>query len=217
MKNSILILLLIPSILISQNKLQFKVGAEYRITPIRKTPNVTISEIPVSFNQDDQLSGTAFNYSLTYVFNSGLGLGIQQSFRYDHIHFDTVNLFNPIEPSVNKSINDIITDFKFFIVKHFYLDDYKSVLVELGGSIMNRGTAYYTVLQRGTDSEGNPLFFGTDGNFNFGATNLTLGLAYPKFDIGIGAYFVDGTGANFDTEDNIIIPYLKLNYIFGKN
>jgi len=213
----LVIALIFPVVIFSQmNKLEFKVGAEYRITPISNSPDVFISQIPVNFNQDNQISGTAFNYSLAYIFKNGFGLAIQQSVRYDHIYFDVENLSNPTELTVNKSVNGIITDFKFFIVKHFYLTDYKSVFIELGGSIMNRGTAYSVTRQIGTDLEDNLIFATFDQNFNHGAINSTLGFVYNKFDIGIGAYFVDGTGANFGTEDNIIIPYLKLNYILGR-
>ena len=47
---------------------------------------------------------------------------------------------------------------------------------------------------------------------SFFALNFNTGISLKKFEFGVGAYYILGSGANFDDERDIILPYFKFSY-----
>jgi len=204
----IVIVLVSYSNLFSQNRIEFKIGAEYRITPIQKSHiGIIYSDIPVFYSEYRQLTGTAFNYTLSYVLKNNFGFGLSQSFQYSHIYY---------KDDSTESVNGIINDFKLFITKNIYLTNNTILFIEIGESLMNSGTAYSTKeLVSATGSNGEPLYFTGERDFSYFSTNVTIGIIKNNFDSGIGAYFSDEAD-NFAKKTKFILPYLKLNYIIIK-
>ncbi len=192
-----------------------KIGTEYRITPITKSldnSQPTLVTIP-NFDLDNQISGVSVNYSLSYVFKLKFEIGFSQSFRYDHIYFEQSD-FVPRQ-TFQKSVNGVITDYHFFLGKYFNLFK-KEFFIKGGISLMNRGTNYSRTipLGSGTDPNGQEFSrFATDPlNFNFSALNVNTGFTFSKYELGIGAYFINGSSANFENENSIVLPYFKVSY-----
>ncbi len=208
--------MLCSTLIFSQEKngLQFKIGTEYRITPFEIRDAVYVSQIKVNYDENAQLTGTAFNYTLQYLFAGGFGIGLSQSFQYSHIYFEkSASASGGL--ILNKSINGIISDFKVFVIKEFHF--FNNVFyVELGKGYMNNYTNYSVSEQVGVDENGNPWYRLETRNFNYFASNVTLGVVFSRFDIGIGAHFSNGS-ENFATSDKFTIPYFKLNYRLSKD
>ncbi len=194
---------------IKKSNFSIKIGTEYRITPIKGSEDIVIPTLVTmpNFSLDNQISGASINYSLSYVLKSKFEIGFSQSFRYDHIYFE----FSDFQPGISfeKSVNGVITDYHFFIGKYFTL--FKTELfLKTGISLMNRGTNYSRTIFL-TD-QGVDRFVTDQLNFNFSAYNVNTGFTFGKYEVGIGAYFINGSSANFVNENNIILPYFKLNY-----
>jgi len=195
----------------NKSKFLIKIGTEYRITPVTSTAdnNIPMLVTVPNFNLDKQLSGASINYTFSYVFSSKFEIGFSQSFRYDHIYFEQSD-FQP-RTSFEKSVNGVITDYHFFVGKYFNL--LKTELFLKGGfAFMNRGTNYSRTILLGVDSQGNSHFQTEQLNFNFSAFKVTTGFAFNKYELGLGAYFINSTGANFENENSIVLPYIKFSY-----
>jgi hypothetical protein len=206
MKKTLYIIIFIPILTFSQ-RFELKVGAEYRITPIQKDDETFyLSNVNVYYNEDKQLMGTSFGYTISYLLKNGFGFGFSHSFKYGHIYY------KPSKKKVLKSVNGLITDYKLFIKKEFYLK--KNIyFIEFGGSLMNNGTQYaekdYVDVY---DENDNQLYWLSSKNFSFNATNLTIGVVFENFDVGLGMYFSKGS-ENFSTMNKFKIPYFKVRYI----
>jgi len=212
---SLIILLFIYFSSFSQekrSKFLIKLGTEYRLTPIRSSMdnnNPTSSTIPF-FSLDNQLSGASINYTFSYLFSSKVEIGFSQSFRYDHIYYEQSDL-QP-RTAFGKSINGMITNYHFFLGKYFKI--VKTEFFLKGGfSLMNRGTNYSRSEFLGIDSQGISHFVSDELNFNFNAFNVNTGFMFDKYELGLGAYFINSTGANFENENSIVLPYIKLSYL----
>lgn len=200
-----------------KSKISLKVGTEYRITPIYNNVEGVFITPAVNYNLDKQLSGSSFNYSLSYFVTKSFEIGFSQSFRYDHIYFKSV--LSDLAPSTNinsssgESVNDWITDYHLFIGKYFDISDNK-IFLRLGYSIMNRGTNHTINNVFGIDNQGNYTYLTDQLDFNFFAFNFNGGIAIDRYELGIGAYFISGNSSNFDqkTDGTIILPVFKLSY-----
>ncbi len=207
---------------ISQNKkrLSIKVGTEYRITPISKlvdfpTPGPATR---LNFNLDKNLSGTSVNYQIDYMVFKNFEIGFSQSIRYDHLNFE--NNINELAPnsteffSINNSNSALIIDYHIYAKKYFAIKNNKKLYFKLGLSLMNRGTDYSISQIVNTHPDGTIATIITDQyDLGFMALNTSIGITHKRFDFAIGAYFIPGSGANLNNdENNIILPYFKLSY-----
>ena len=207
MKKQIIFLIITFSIIClkaQNNGIEFKVGLEYRITPIEKETNgLEYSERTVYFSQHRQLTGTSLSYSLAYFFRN-FGVGISQSIQYSHIYYDSNN--------TNKSVNGLMYDFKFFIEQDFKLNSF-DIFIEGGFSLMNSGTTYYSRdLVSAVGDNGEPLYYKSERDFSYFANNITIGVKFEKLDFSIGSYFAKGYLQDALSK-KFILPYAKINYI----
>lgn len=200
---------------IKKSKFSIQIGTEYRITPIYPDRVEYISKPGVFYNLDQQLSGTSVNYVLKYLSKKKFEIGFSQSFRYDHIYYKSS--FSNIIPNTNypeaenESVNDWIIDHHLYVGKYFKLFK-KEFFVRGGISMMNRGTNYSVTYLYSKDDKGGYTYMVDQLNFNFFALNLNTGFTFNKYELGLGAYFIPGAGANFEDERNIIVPYFKFSY-----
>ena len=201
----------------NQEKLRFGIVLEQRITPIyisgfQGLMNEEDFITPIFYAQDEQLSGTAVGYEVSYWFKKiNSSLIFSQTFRYDHIYFDT-DYLRLIGNVVHQSVNDLITDYHFKIEKHFNLKNNYLLNLGIGYSFMNRGTAYsYT--RQSDEYEGQPLFSTTHNDFNFSTFNFELGIEKNKLNFAIGNYISDKH--KYNQPSQILIPYVKLGYKFS--
>lgn len=197
------------------SRFSIQIGTEYRITPIYPDLTEYISKPGAYYNLDQQLSGTSVNYVLRYLSKKKFEIGFSQSFRYDHIYYKSS--FSDVIPNTNypytegESVNDWITDYHLIIGQYFKLFK-KEFFVRGGISLMNRGTNYSVTYLYSIDDQGGHTYIVDQLNFTFFALNFNTGIAFDKFELGIGAYFIPGAGANFDDERNIILPFFKFSY-----
>lgn len=223
MKKVLLIIFLnIPIFIYSQNfetrkgKLFFKVGTEYRITPLPYDLGQIDPEIGVT-NIDNQNAGLAVNYSLDFFVLKNLSLGFTNSFRYDVLLYKDDISFEDITRSEgsSKAENALMIDYHFYIDYHFKVFNNSELFVRVGKSLANRGTSYSKV-----DS-----FFDQDGtlvaksisqnNFHFQPANYALGFKKNKVEIMAGVLTATNS-EYFLTNERLTIPYLKLSYTIGK-
>ncbi len=208
-----LLLVLVPFLSFSQGELQFKIGAEYRITPIETyDDNFYETESIVLFDQHNQMTGTAFNYTLKYLNKNGYGFGFSQSVQYSHIYYERPKFQDDEE--IKKSVNGLLSDFKIFIEKQFELDYDKYLFIEYGFSLMNSGSSFYETTQTSYNLDGTPRFISGANNFNYFATNINIGYIYKNIDFSIGTYISKGSEF-YDTkaENTIYLPFFKVNYL----
>ncbi len=202
-KISLLIILFLTTIIHSQN-IEFKVGTEYRITPIRKISNLAEPITGAYFSQDDQLTGTAFNYSIGYLTKSGFGFGFSHSFKYSHIYYERT------DNNTEKSVNDLITDYKLFIKQEFEIKK-NLFFIEVGGSLMNNGTTYHDKEEIDVVFSDESVIFISTRDFSYRAMNIEIGYIYKKFEIGLGMYFTSGY-LLADNPKEFKLPYFSMNY-----
>ncbi len=194
------------------SQINIKIGSEHRITPIYiKNEDVFENQSIVSFSEHRLLTGTSFNYTIEYINKTGYGIGFSQFFQYSHIYYEQkeygVN-------GIKKSVNGILTDFNFYLKKQFYISKNKYIFFEIGQSLMNSGSSFVESKVVGYYTDGNPILFEEDKDFNFFATNVNIGYNYKNIDLSVGAYFTKGSEF-FSTRGNstLILPFLKIDYI----
>lgn len=199
----------------SPYNLNIEVSFEQRITPIYldKMKNGFVSEnkIPLFYDQNAQISGTGLNFGLCYYstrINSALRF--IQTFRYDHVFFDT-ELTIPNAISANKSVNDLITDYHFVFEKKInYKGDY-SFGFGIGYSLMNRGTDFSYTRQTLT-SEEQQIFSNISSNFSFSAFNIYTSIEKQNVFLTLGSYIANKH--QYDQSGGLMLLYLKMGYNF---
>lgn len=200
----IFIIALFPIFTFSQN-LSLKIGAEYRITPIRKLDKPGLEpKVPVFYSDHKQLTGTSFSYTLSYLFKNNFGIGFTHSFQYSHIYYENS------DTDLLKSHNGIITDFELFIIKEIPISN-KNLYIKFGGALMNNGTTYaykeHSIIQN-TNTE---IIYEIEKDFSYTALNAAIGVNLDKFDIGAGMYIANAS-ENFNSVLPFKLPYIKINY-----
>jgi len=202
---------------LTNNRLSVKLGIEYRITPIHKSPKY-FYDVPLGYkkyNLDKHLSGTSLNYAISYEIFKNFHLGFSQSIRYDHLYYeDNLRLIKPNafeSYTFNDSKNTFITDYHLFVKKDFALKRNK-IFLKLGLSVMNRGTDYSFTRITAIYDNGVMEIITDEYDSNFFAINACIGMEYKKFDFSIGAYFIDKNSSNLDETRDIVMPYFKISY-----
>lgn len=199
-----------------KGQLFFKIGTEYRITPLpyepwETDPNIALTDI------DLQNSGLAINYSLDYFITKNLSLGLTNSFRYDLLLYnDEISFQDPTgRNGSTKAEKTLITDFHFHLDYHFKIFKDSEIFVRVGKSLANRGTDYSTVTPF-FDQDGN-LVSKSIGQDNFHIQPENFGLGYKKNKVEVMAGVLTTTVTNyFLSNERLTIPYLKLSYNLGK-
>lgn len=204
------------------NAVYFGLSTEMRIEPLNvPTSNFDAENASVSVDVNNQLSGAALNYFISFYWREfDVEIGFSHALRYDHLYYDTDSLTFGTN-NLYSSKNTILSDYQLFIQKHFKLKRNVKWNIYAGYAFMNRGSKYlYT-----ESFIRNPLPFplpfpipGTnvlvtevkEGNFNMDALNFGLGVGANKFSFDIGAYYT--LNHNYEISDNIIVPRAKLSY-----
>lgn len=189
----------------------FKIGSEYRITPLPYAEGITIPEQAVDI--DFQNSGVAFFYSLDFFITKNLNVGFSNSFRYDYLGSDLNQL--PNDFGAKPADRGLIIGYHFYLDYHFKIFKESEIFIRIGKSLLNRGT---NIRYKET-------FFDTDGNsqgilfssrdYSFEPTNIGLGWKKNKIEILIGAYISNNT-EYFVEQEELIIPYFKFSYNLGR-
>lgn len=212
----LLILLTITTYSFSQieerkGKLFFKVGSEYRITPLPYEFSKVDQRISVDI--DAQNSGVAFHYGFDYFITKNLSIGFNNSFRYD------VLVRNVNEISQDNGVQK--TDKTLIVGAHLYLDYHVKVFknselfARVGRSMLNGGTEF---IRKTTyyDDQGNSVGYSTvNEDFQFFPANFAIGYKRDKVEILIGMYA--STQAQYFAEtESFKIPYINFTYTIGK-
>ncbi|MBZ9629740.1 hypothetical protein LB465_03030 [Salegentibacter sp. LM13S] len=199
-----------------KGQLFFKIGTEYRITPLpydagESDPNIGLTNVGI------QNSGLAINYSLDYFITKNLTLGFTNSFRYDLLLYNNEVSFD--SPENNEGSTQVektlITDFHFYLNYHFQIFKNSEIFIRAGKSLANRGTDYGTK-NSFFDQEGNLVSKSiSQNNFHFQPENFGLGYKKDKVEVMAGVLTTTVT-EYFLTNERFTIPYLKLSYNLGK-
>lgn len=216
-KTIILLFLIIATNCFSQiaqerkGKLFFKVGSEYRITPLPYDFGKTHPDLRTDI--DDQNSGVAFHYGFDYFILKNLSLGFNNSFRYDVL-----------------VRNDDVTEADFGVKKidktvmvggHLYLDYHVKVFknselfARIGKSLLNGGANY---VEKNTyyDSQGNIAATSYQTNsFQYYTTNFAVGFKKDKVEIIVGMY-ASKNSEYFEEAESLKVPYINFTYTIGK-
>lgn len=191
-----------------KGNLFFKLGSEYRITPIIKRGS-TFTQLE-AVNVEAQNSGIALHYSLDYYITKNLSLSFANSFRYDEI----ISNFPQGTSTTSTPEQSLILGFHFYVDYHFTVFEGSEFFVRVGRSLLNRGTKYIQEdIITGTD--GSPLSIGfSELDSAFEPWNFGLGWKKNRFEIISGMY----TSANTDytNVERMAIPYFRVSYNLGK-
>lgn len=216
----IIIFLSVPFFVFSQTnetrkgKLFFKVGTEYRITPLPYDEGEMVEDRGFT-NIDIQNSGLAINYSLDYFITKNLSLGFTNSFRYDLLLYNNEVSYDPLNiEGSTKAEKTLITDFHFHLDYHFKVFENSELFVRVGKSLANRGTDYSTK-KSFFDQNGSLVVKSISQNhYKFQPENFGIGYKKNKLEVMAGVLTTTLT-EYFLNNERLTIPYLKLSYNLG--
>ena len=194
-----------------KGKLFFKIGSEYRITPLPYNMSKVNPQIPVDL--EVQNSGVAFHYGFDYFITKNLSLGFNNSFRYD-VLIKNINEIDQ-ENGFQKTDKTLIVGGHLYLDYHVKVFKNSELFGRLGYSLLNGGTEY---MQKTTfyDNQGNILNYAYgSANFEFYATNLAIGYKKGKVELLIGMYSSNTSNYFVETE-SLKIPYINITYTIGK-
>jgi hypothetical protein len=188
----------------------YKVGAEYRITPL---PSNAILSNNVFVNTDKQNSGTAFFYTLDLFVTKNLSLGFSHTFRYDEVG----GLSSGIEGNfgTESTPKALIQGYHFYADYHFKVFRNSELFLRLGRSLINRGTEI-TVKETFFDDQGNQVLSATGTvDYAYEPWNFAAGWKKRKLEIILG-FYTSNISEYFITDEAFIIPYFKFSYNLGR-
>ena len=194
-----------------KGKLFFKIGTEYRITPLPYDGGKVDQGIPADI--DSQNSGVAFHYGFDFFITKNLSVGFNNSFRYDVI-IRTDNEINR-ENGFQKMNKSLIIGGHLYLDYHIKVFKNSELFARVGYSLLNGGTEY---LEKNTyyDNQGNisgSLLTSSDLSFN--AANFAIGYKKQKIELLIGLYS-SSTSNYFAETESLKIPYINITYTIGK-
>lgn len=188
----------------------FKVGTEYRITPLPWE----FSEQPTVFsNIDLQNSGPAFNYSLDYFITKNLSIGFTHSIRYSLLLYNNDTSVNFISRAAEKTW---MHDYHFYLDYHFKIFKNKEsdLFVRLGQSLMNTGSDFSTT-KAFFDQNGEIIgHLISQGSFRYSASNFAIGYKKKRLEAMIGVY--SSKNVWLIDPNTFTVPYIKLSYSLKK-
>ncbi|NGX83087.1 hypothetical protein [Aequorivita sp. KMM 9714] len=217
MKNLILLLFLaISTYSFSQieerkGKLFFKLGSEYRITPLSYDGNKL--EPSLSVEVDAQNSGVSFHYGFDYFITKNLSIGFNNSFRYDILISNTNEIDNDF--GVQKADKTLMIGGHLYLDYHVKVFKNSELFARIGRSILNGGT-HYVEKKTYYDNQGNTLGSSyTTNDFQFSPANFAIGFKKDKVELIIGMY-ASTQAPYFDETESLKIPYINFTYTIGK-
>jgi hypothetical protein len=168
---------------ISEPKITFSMGIEYRITPIylEKERNGGTSGF-IYYVQDRHLTGSALTTGINLNFKKIISnISIMNSIRYDHLYYKT-----SVDANGGILIGDekrgFIIDYQLLVKKEFNIA--KNIFYSgLGFSLMNNGTNFSYSQRIGTDPFGNPVYAISDDDFQYTAFTIPLGIRLNRVEI----------------------------------
>lgn len=194
-----------------KGKLFFKVGSEYRITPLPYDNGKIDQRIPADIDQ--QNSGVAFHYGFDYFIAKNLSIGFNNSFRYD-VLVRNVNKVNE-DFGVQKADKTLIIGGHLYMDYHVKVFNNSELFARVGYSLLNGGTEY---MEKATyyDNEGNILAYSyANADLSFHAANFAIGYKKGKVELLIGLYS-SSTSNYFAETESLKIPYINFTYTIGK-
>ncbi|MDO1500519.1 hypothetical protein Q2T40_10300 [Winogradskyella maritima] len=186
----------------------FKIGTEYRITPL---PYDAETVYPVQV--DKQNSGLAFSGALDYFISKNLSLGFGNSIRYDYL--GGFNSSPNGDFDIQTSNRGLIFGFHLYVDYNFKIFKESEIYLRVGRSLLNRGTQL-DIKETFFDNDGNELFtsFGvTDASYE--PWNFGLGWKKRKIELLAGIYTSNIT-EYFLVNESFVVPYLKFSYNLGR-
>ena len=194
-----------------KGKLFFKIGSEYRITPLPYDFGNVDPQIPADI--DVQNSGVAFHYGFDYFFTKNLSIGFNNSFRYDVL----IRNINDIdqENGFQKTDKTLIIEGHLYLDYHIKVFENSELFARVGYSLLNGGTEY---MEKNTfyDNQGNTIGFGFGNeSLEFFAANFAIGYKKQKVELLIGLYSSSISPYFLETE-SLKIPYINITYTIGK-
>lgn len=194
-----------------KGKLFFKIGSEYRITPLPYDFGKVDPRMPADI--DRQNSGVALHYGFDYFITKNLSIGFNNSFRYD------VLIRN--DNDIDQENGFQKTDKTLIIGGHLYLDYHIKVFknselfARVGYSLLNGGTEY---IEKNTyyDNQGNSIGYGyVNETLEYYSANFAVGYKKEKVELLLGLYSSNASNYFVETE-SLMIPYINITYTIGK-
>lgn len=192
-----------------RGQLFFKVGGEYRITPL---PNSAAPANNILVNSDKQNSGSGVFYTLDMFLTKNLSLGFSHTLRYDEVG----GLRSGIEGNFGSEPmpKALIQGYHFYIDYHFKVFRESEIYLRLGRSLINRGTE--VVFKETFSNGGEPLLSVTGAkDYAYEPWNFGIGWKKRKVELMLAVY-TSNISEYFATDETFIIPYFKFSYNLGR-
>lgn len=195
-----------------KGKLFFKVGTEYRITPL--PTNLGYNSNSKLVNSDTQNSGVAFYYGLNFFITKNLSLGFSHSVRYTLLHRASVSDI-PTEFGYKESVYRPMMGFYLYLDYHVKVFKESELFARFGRSMINVNSDY---IDKEPVYDNNGEFIGSissELSYKMFTANFAIGFKKNKFEALIGAHTT--LDPPYFTESVLyIIPYINLSYTIGK-
>ena len=197
-----------------QGNLFFKVGVEYRVTPIYSVPVGGFLNAGGFYTNVDGLhNGTAISYGIEYFISKSLSISFVNSLRHEPFLYPFRSIetdFGAIKPE-----SALLLGFHGYFDYHIRLFRQGELFFRLGISTYNGGSEFI-YKQSFFNDEGEPDgAIDLTGNFKNTGINGAMGYSKDKIKFLIGVYTSQG-GTFFTSSFDIFTPYIKLTYTFGK-
>ena len=177
---------------VTDYKFSFQIGSEIRFPILKFKENSQINLassqgfIIIIDNKDisEYLKADAYYYKLNIRLSSTWFIGFQHSVRYGHVAFLEKNDQSQLTYKYASSLNQFISDYKFFFKKNFNINKMKAD-IGIGYNLMGYGVKYYL---------NNPGMLINLSRLT--AFDLQTNYHYKYMDLGLGLYIIDYTQFN---------------------
>ncbi len=196
-----------------KGKLFFKLGTEYRITPLPTDGESTNPRFSGT-NSDLQNSGAAIYYGLDFFILQNLSLGFEHSFRYTLLNYNNSDVIGVSNTESTAATNSLFVGYHFNGTYHFKIFKDSEIFVRVGISLLNRNSNF-TYKERVFFDDGELLgTASSELSYNMQTKNYAIGYKKNKFEAVLGIYTTNDP-PYFDRSVTYIIPYIKLGYTLG--
>ena len=195
-----------------KGQLFFKIGSDYRITPIYGN-NATKANYLIRTNVDSQSSGAAPFYTVEFFPGKNWSLNFSQTFHYtvfSYGNFDDIQGEN----GYSTATNALFIDFHFYVNYYIKLFKKSEIFIRVGKSMLNRNSNYTDKESFYNGEEYIGAIYGQQ-NLHFSPYNFGLGYKKNKVELLLGIYSTSNT-PYFARNADFIIPYFNLAYTIGK-
>lgn len=195
-----------------KGKLFFKVGSDYRITPLYNNEFSTVNTLRTSI--DSQSSGAALFYGVEFFPGKNWSLNFSHSFHYTLFYLESF-YGDPNDLGGEASVNQLFFDYHIFVNYYIKVFIESEILIRVGRSMLNNNSNYTTNVASYDDNGNFIIGISTQGNFNMQSYNFGLGYKKNKVEILLGIYSTSITPYP-EVKKDFIIPYFNLAYTIGK-